>query len=218
MVDISLMDNLSEFVLNYPSWSHVILALGIVLQGELTVLLSMYLIANGDLTWFGFIAVSFVAFFIAETFLYFLGRYLKDTKTGEWLKRKIPYGEKIENYIQNNAVKVIVIAKFIIGSTIIVMFLTGWSQIKFKEFIKAQILSVAVWLPPISVLAYGLVYGLWYLKSTKVFSRVEIGIAIIAIIMLGGEYILKKIFKAGISLEEKAEKFGKTIEKNTKTP
>lgn len=213
-MDNSFIDNLGRLVLNYPTWTHIIIALGIMLQGELTVLLSMYLIADGDLTWSSFFLTVFGAFFVAETFIYFLGKNLRGTIAGQRFRQKIPYGDKIENYLKGSVFKVIIIAKFIIGSTIIVMFMTGWSGVKFKKFIQAQILSVLIWLPVISGLAYSFAYGLWYLKSIKVFQSIEIGLGIIAIIIIGSEYILKKLFKTGIVLETKAEKIGKAVEKN----
>ena len=209
-----MLENLGQLVLRYPSWSYAIIAFGIILQGELTVLFSMYLIADGDISWFGFIATALATFFIAETFLYFLGKNLRNTKIGEWFRQKIPYRNKIEDYIKKSVFKVLIVSKFILGSTIVVIFSIGWSGVRFKKFLKAHILSVVIWLPVVSVLAYSLVYGLWYLKSIEVFKNIEIGLAFIAFIIIAGEYILKKLFRGEIFIEKKAEELGKIIKKN----
>jgi membrane protein DedA with SNARE-associated domain len=108
--------------------------------------------------------------------------------------------------------KLLIITKFIPATNLMIIALIGWSKTKFGIFFKSYLKSVLLWFGSMAVLAYFLMSGLHYLRSSKIFKRVEIAILVIFVIIFAGEHVLSKILKKYAAVEEKAEVIGEAIE------
>jgi len=64
-----------------------------------------------------------------------------------------------------------------------------------------------------SAIAYFLMSGLHYLNSKRIFRQVEIVIAVVVVLVIFGETILRKALRKIATLEEKAESIGEIVEK-----
>ena len=207
----NFLDNLSQLVLHYPSWTYAIIGVGILIQGELTVLLSVFLVINKSITWTGFLIVAPAALLVAENFLYFASRALRHTRFGWRLYKKLKPRRKIQfylYYLKTNLTKLLITSRFLIATNFIILVLVGWSKTKFGKFFKSYFLSLLLWFGAMTLIAYFLISGLTYLKSEKLFRQIEIGIAIIVVLILFGEYLLRKVLKKAVSIEEKAGRLG----------
>lgn len=208
------LDSLGQIVLTHQAWSHYLIALGILLQGEVTVLVSVYLVINGSLGWLDFLVPAFLGILIGDYFLYFLGSRLRDTRFGWKMYKRLKQNKTAQfytYYVSQNLKKIIVLSKFLIGTNFIAMLAVGWTKVKFRKFFKAHLLAVASWLFGITIVAYFLVGGVYLLKAEKVFKQVEIGIAVVLVIMIGGEVFLKRMLGKALSLESKAKDLGEKL-------
>jgi|GEM_PF-909654 membrane protein DedA with SNARE-associated domain len=212
----NLLDGLGQLVMQYPAWSHAILGAGIILQGEVTIFVAVYLIINGNLTWPDFVMVTLGTLFVAEIFVYVLARVMRNTRFGWKYYKKLKPNKRIQHYIlylKTNMKKLLIAAKFLPGTNLVILLLAGWSKVRFGEFFRSYFTSVILWFFSMSAIAYFLMSGLHYLNSRKIFKQVEIVIAIIVVLIIFGENILRKMFRKIASLEEKAESIGDLVEK-----
>lgn len=205
----SLLDVLGQWVINNYSWRHVIIALGILIQGEITVLISVYLILNNYLGWGGFLLSIAIGLFVYEGFFYVLGRSLKDTPFGLRLEKKIPFNEKIHYYLNNHIDKFLILSKFIVYVNVGVIFLSGWMKYRFKSFIKNRIIANTIWLTVITTGAFFVIGGLSLLRLRQM----EIAILILLVLIFSWKHLLKKFLGKEIAIEKRAEKIGEAVEK-----
>lgn len=213
------MDNLVEHVGNWilqnPSWTDAILAIGIIIQGELTILLSVFLAINKNIGWDRFVIVTLGTLILGESFVFIVGKALRNTRFGWKLYRKNKGNKRIQTYtyyLKKNMGKLAIIAKFLPATNLAILLLMGWSRTKFREFLKVYIPAVVLWFASMTVVAYFFMSGLHYLRSTKILRNVEIGIVIVFILIFFGESILRKLLGKYASIEGKAEEIGNIIE------
>ncbi len=200
----TFFDSLGTLVVQYPAWSHWLIALGMALQGEITIFVSMYLIANRSLGWTDFLIPAFASVIIVDYFLYLLGRALRTTRFGWKFYKKIKAKRRTQwylYYVRENLNKLILISKFLLGGNIIILTAVGWAKTKFGRFARAHFLSVSLWLGCMIAIMYSMASGLFYLKSTASLKQVEIGIGIFVLIIFLGEYILKRALGKRVGFE-----------------
>lgn len=211
----NLLENFGHFIIAYPTWRFLILAGAAVIQGEFAVLLSLYLIQDGSLSWPVFITAVLSGLFVVESLLYFFGKTMRQTRLGWRWYYKIKGNRRLQIYtyfLKTNMVKIFVIAKFIPATNFIIIFLTGWSKTKVGLFFKVYFLSLLTWFVGITAIAYPFASGLYYLRATKVFRQAEIGLVIVFLLIFAGEYVLRKILRRASIIAEKSAVIGKVVE------
>jgi membrane protein DedA with SNARE-associated domain len=151
------------FALNFEGW-RVMALFGIIAAAEWT----------GDCMWFG------------------LGRKLRNTRFGEWIKRRMPGHKRAEGSLQRNSRRFLYLSKFAYGSAAFVAFSLGWTGMHFKTFAKNAAVAILIALPIVFLMAYGLFAGLSPLAALGQFRHVELLFlfGIIAFFVL--EYLLSK--------------------------
>ncbi len=209
-----LLDNLGQIVLTHQAWSHYLIALGVLLQGEVTVLVSVYLVINGSLGWLDFLIPAFLGILIGDYLLYFVGRLLRGTRFGWKAYKKLKQNKNAQfytYYVSQNLKKIIILSKFLIGTNFLAMLAVGWTKVKFGKFFKAHLLAALAWLLGVTLVSYFLAGGLYLLKAEKVFKQVEVGIVIILVLLIGGEVLLKKILGRSLTFESKMKDLGEKL-------
>lgn len=217
----SILDNLGQLIVQYPAWKYPLIAGGMILQGEVAILILVYLVVNQSLTWKEFILVGLSALFIGESLVYAGGKILRHTRLGWRIYKKIKPNRRLQFYffyLRKNLIKLFIISKFLPATNFVLFFLTGWTKTKWRQFAKSYLTSLFIWFTTMSIVAYFLVSGLYYLKVTRVFRQVEIGILILILIVFGVEYVLKRLLKKTVAIQEKAGVIGQLIEKEIKNP
>jgi len=203
----NLFAHAAAWVTQNPSWTDAILAAGILIQGELTILLGTYLAINGSVTWEQFFGTTLVALVLGELCVYAVGRALRLSRFG-WRFHHRKKGNKrtqfYTHHLKQDTGKLLLIGKFIPATNFLLIFLSGWTRIAFKDFFKAYLKSVLFWFGSIAVLAYFAMSGVHYLKSSNIFRDAEIGIVVVLLALFGGEFVLKKLFNRYEDKEEKA--------------
>ncbi len=212
LVDNYLFDVLGQFILNHYAWRHFIIALGVLIQGEITLLISMYLILNKYLGWGGFLLAVGISLFVYETFFYFLGRYLKDTPLGLKIEKKIPHYAKVQFHIHNNATTFLILSKFVVYLNLAILILSGWAKVSFAKFLKHRLTANAIWLLLNSVIYLLIASGFNLLRSAKIIHQLElVVVGIILLIIFGSKRLLKNLIKEEAVIEEKAEVIGEKV-------
>ena len=208
----NLLDILGGFALANPAWIKSIISAGILIQGELTTLLATHLIVESYLSWPRFLFSAMPALVIGETTLYAFGRTMRHTRFGWRMERRLKSNRRVQLYtrfLHSNAGRLFMVAKFIIGANFLVLFLAGWTEVRFGTFAKAYLKSAAVWFSTTVAASYGIVKGMHYLQ----FKHTELFILGVIILFFVGEYIIKLFMRKAAELESAAEKIGDTIEK-----
>ncbi len=209
------MEIAGSWITQNPTWTDAILGICMIIQGELTILLSMYLAVSGKITWIQFIVPTLGAIAFAEVFVYLVGKNIRNTRFGWRLSKKIKGNKKVQTYtyyLKQNMTKLLIVTKFIPATNLMIISLIGWTKTKFKDFFPSYIKSLLIWFFSMTAIAYFFMSGLHYLRSTKVFKQVEIGILLIFILIFIGEHFLSRFLKKYASVEEKAEFIGEAIE------
>jgi len=204
----SFTANLAALAGQNPLLAYFIIYLATIFVGNISAFVSFWIIAQANFGIWGFpalILAVFAADFTGDLLWYTLGRRLRDTKFGDWVKRHLPGHRKAEQVLKYHGKYWIYFSKFVFGSAPIVIFSIGWSGMRFKNFIRNSIYSILLWLPILIGLAYGLVSGLSPLYAIAAFRNFEwnffIGIVLFLflnfVVARGIAKLLKKIIKNG---------------------
>src|SRR3989344_2095013 len=189
------MTFLESFVLINPLIAYLILFGGMFIEGEIFFLTASIFALEGYLNLWWVAGVAFAGVIIGDVAWYYLGRYSKETRIGNWVSRKFEkhQGWLLEN-IQNHYVRLAFFSKFLYYVNRITPLLAGWQKMDFKKFLRVHIIAAAGWLG--FMLALGTFFGLIIsaVGLKVVLHRLYWVFLILAIVVIGGEYLLRKIF------------------------
>ena len=215
----SILDGLGQFILQYPAWAHFIIGASILIQGEIAILVSVFLIVSGKLSWGDFLLVAPTSLIIGETVIYFLGRMFRNTRFGwRFYRERIKPNKQYQfyfYYLRTHLTRLLIGAKFLIGVNILVLVLTGWTKTKFGTFIRSYIPGVTIWFVSITSISYFLMSGLSYLKTAKLLKEAEYGIILVVAVIFIAEFIVRRIINKRIPFQ-KEEKFIEEDESDAK--
>lgn len=202
-----LLENLGNFILAHYEWRHFLIAAGMFIQWEVTLVLSMYLIVNGFLGWGGFVIAIALGTAAYESLFYWFGRALGDTRFGRFIRRKIPQSERLEHILSAHANTLLFLSKFVAYLNSASILLSGWVRLPFRKFVKIRALANIFWFIVLGTITYFFVSGYKLIGYEKIFRNFElVAIAIIVLIIIGSKRIAKKFLWKKTILEEELEK------------
>ena len=210
----NIISGLTHFILQYPAWTHVILAAGILLQGEITVFAAVYLVVANSLSWGSFLLTTLGTVFVAETFMFFVGRFIRATRFGWRFSKRLKPNRRVQTYLyylKTNMKRFFIVGKFLPGTNLLVILLAGWARTPFRAFLRSYLASLLLWFGSMTALAYLFASGFRYLSSTNILQHAEVGIPIVVILILIGEYFLRKTLQRAGKIEEQAEAIGRIV-------
>ena len=158
-----------------PIAAYFIIYIATIFLGNISAFVSFWVIFEIHFGLIGLLCLVctiFLADMTGDLLWYSLGRALRDTRFGFWMETHLPGHAKIEATLQQKGRQWIFLSKFVFGFAPPVVFSIGWSGMEFKTFYKNSVLSITLWLPVLTALAYGIVSGLAPLAATN-FRRVE---------------------------------------------
>lgn len=195
----------------------MILGAGLLLQGELALVLAVSLIIGKHLSWMEFWATALISFISVEILVYIIGRIIRTSRFGWRLNRQLEENERMQKYkrfLHESATKLLVLSRFLVGANFIVLLLAGWSKVKFSKFFKAYFSGLLLWLIIMTGVIYGFLSGIYSIPGGNSFHKFEIGIAVVLVLLFAGEYMLKRTFKKFTAFENKAAALGKLVEEH----
>lgn len=204
----NLADALSNLIYQYPGWGYLIVGGSMLLQGEIAVLVLVYLVLRGALTWPQYIIPALTVVIFVETMVYVLGRNLRGMRIGWRWYRRIKTNKRVQiysYYLKKNIGKLMIIGKFLPAGSMITLLLTGWSRIKFWDFFRAYIASMLLWFSTMTVLAYFIMTGVTYLEKYESFHGTEFVLIAFFILLIGTEHFVRKSIHNKMRVEKEEE-------------
>lgn len=196
----NLSASIASFATLYPFLKYIIVGLITVIQGEVGIILSIFLFSHDRFGWLVFFGVALVTVVLYEVSVYCLGRALRGTKLGQKIESKIKNHEKIEKFLNENGNShIIALSKFVIYFSLAIVFLSGWTKMSFRRFIKLRLLGIVLWFIIMTTLLYALVSIFGMIAGEKLIKYLEefVLATVLVFIILSrfvGKLIEKKIF------------------------
>ncbi|MCX6758028.1 MAG: VTT domain-containing protein [Candidatus Nomurabacteria bacterium] len=169
---------------NHHTLAYVLIFLGLVFEGEVT------LIATGVLVYLGILNFWFSLAFIlvggiCKTFIgYYLGKILhkkwNHTRFLKYIEKKVSYA--MPRFDQRPFWSIF-FSKFIMGVNHIVIIFSGYKKVPLNTYLKAEIISTFIWAPVL--LSLGFFFGYTAINITK-----EIGQFLLIVILLFLAFVL----------------------------
>lgn len=205
-----ILEGLTQWVIDNPSGYYMVAFAGILINSAIVALISVYLVINNALSWTAYLIIILGGVTLLQAMLYLIGRVTRKTRLGWRLYYKMKdkkFFQFYSYYLKTNTTKILIFGKFLPIAPLIV-FTAGWYRVSFEKFIKTYLLGLTIWFLAMTSLFYFLISSLTYLQAKEVIKQVEILVTIIIVLILLGEYAIRKIIKKGINLEDAVKKFG----------
>lgn len=189
------MDFLQYFVTTSPALAYLVLFLGMFIEGEVFFITGAVFAIEGFLNWWILLGVTFVGVILGDIAWYFLGRYSKETRLGDWVQKKFSgYQYWLEENFETRYARLAFISKFLYYVNRITPLLAGWQRMEFKKFLRVHLIAGVGWLFTMFILGkfFGLIISA--IGINVVLSRLYWVFLILAAIVIGGEYLLRKMF------------------------
>lgn len=189
---------IKEFALFHANTAYIIIALGVLLEGEIVVIIAGIFAHLGSLNLLVIFLVAFVGCGIKSVVGYSLGRYLEKHHSHMLIVRR---AENRVNYFLPNFKKKpflsLYLSRFLIlGIYWFALVYAGYKKVKIKTFIKAELASFFTWVVVMLSLGYFFSY------TALSISRDVRKFFVIILIFLIAFFILEKIVAFFIELFE----------------
>lgn len=170
-----LLDNFAFFVSQNQFTTYLIAYFSVIFLGNIGAFAGFWLALSGALGKWGvalMVGVTFLADITADFLWYSLGNFLRNTRFGIFIENHLPYHKTIETNFKKYE-RWIFWAKFILFSNFAVIFLAGWTKIKFSKLIKISFLALLIWEPLLLFITYILTSSLTPLSAVSFFRQFE---------------------------------------------
>ncbi|OGI82795.1 hypothetical protein A3I95_00095 [Candidatus Nomurabacteria bacterium RIFCSPLOWO2_02_FULL_44_12] len=156
---------LSGFVESHQLIAYGLIFIGIVFEGEFFVISTGIFAHLGALNFW----VALIFIFAGGLGKTFLGYYIGTLINKKWHNAKfLQYIEKRVHYFlphfRRKPFWSIFLSKFIMGANHIVILFSGFSKVDYKKFIKAEVISTAIWAPGLLSLGYFFSYTAFHIS------------------------------------------------------
>ncbi|TSC81692.1 MAG: hypothetical protein G01um101420_889 [Parcubacteria group bacterium Gr01-1014_20] len=181
--------------------TYAALFLSTVIFGNISAFITFWLAFFGYFGPNGLIYLTitvFLAGMFSDMLWYLLGRTLRDTRFGNFLRNKFSRIKKLKDYINEDTLNWIFLAKFVSSTNAPFVFLTGWAKVSFKKFFRVSIFAIANWTILIMVITYLLKTTFSPIISIAILKSLEVLLIFGAIIFLVANYILGRLFRRGV--------------------
>lgn len=150
-----IVELLTGLVENHQVLAYAVIFIGLIFEGEI-ILISTGVLAHLGAINFNFALVFILAGGVLKTILgYYIGKHIHHrwhkTKFVQYLEHRV--GDVMPNF-EKKPFWSIFISKFIIGVNHIVIIFSGYSRVHYKTYLKAELLSTAIWAPLMLSLGY----------------------------------------------------------------
>ena len=146
---------LIHLVEHYQTLAYVLIFLGLIFEGEFTLISAGILIHLGALNLPLTVLLILVGSFVKTFYCYYLGKLIHEkwnhTKFLKYIEKRVYY---FLPHFQQRPFWSIFISKFIMWLNFSVIVFSGYSKINLKTYFKAEILSTIIWAPLLLILGY----------------------------------------------------------------
>ncbi|MCR4274661.1 MAG: VTT domain-containing protein [Candidatus Campbellbacteria bacterium] len=169
-----------QYLQTYHVFAYVLIFVGLLIEGELTLFLAAFLVHQGSLNFYDILAITLLGVFIGDLLWFLLGTNLSlSKKISAWVTRE---AGQFDHLFHAHIFKSLLITRFLYGLSRPTLIRMGMIGVPIKQFLEANIITTFVWSSVIWVLAYVLSASLF---STQHFlPRLEVGIALIIVVII----------------------------------
>lgn len=190
------MTTLETLISQHQALSYLIIFLGIAfIEADFFFLTGAIFADQKHLNWGALIVLGFIAVILGDVAWYCLGKYLRGTKIGPWLRGRFKnYGGWLNGGFMSNYKKIAFFSKFLYYVNRLVPFLAGWEGMPIRRFLDVHVGTGALWLTVMTTIGVSLGAIINLVGPRFVLERVWILFAFLAIAFIAGDHLLKKIF------------------------
>ncbi|MEK7219113.1 MAG: VTT domain-containing protein [Patescibacteria group bacterium] len=181
---IESIEWLRLFIAHYPYLEYLVIFLGAAFGGELVLLALGFLAAHNIVSVLPLIIFSFLGTFFSDTLWFFLGRtaIVKRMVMHRYANTTISVINKaIERVSKGSNLIALIIAKFLVGTRILLMMYVGTKIVKFKNFIYYDMIAISLWL--VVVIPIGFISGLGFTYLASILENIYAAVGFILLII-----------------------------------
>ncbi len=180
--------------------SYAVAFFGGLLAGEEVVMALAFMVANDILPLWVVFVFSFVGVLVCDSFFFLVGKLRIVRSLNRFEKIAHIYG-KLDSFIikfsRDSIFRTLLYTKFIFGTRLLTLVILGFRNIKFSEFLKADLFVVLVW--SIVVVGLGWFAGSSFKIIVNVFKSVQIALFFIILlaflVYIGKKWAEKRLIK-----------------------
>lgn len=176
---------LRVFIFHYPYLEYLVIFLGAAFGGELVLLALAFLAAQDVFSLHILVILSFLGTIFSDTMWFLFGRtvFIKKMTTYRYAENTISVINKVVSRLsKGNHLIALIIAKFLIGTRVLMMMYIGTQSIKFKHFIKYDLIATFVWL--LVVISIGFLSGLGFIYFADILENLYAAIGFVLFIIV----------------------------------
>jgi len=189
---------IKEIILNYPALQYLLIFFGTAVGGDFMLIGLAFLCAQGFLGMPALLFFSFTGTFFSDILLFLLAR---TTLLHNIISHR--YAHKTTSLVvasllrvgRGNHLMALTIAKFLVGTRLVIMMYADKTDIHFKKFLQYNACANLIWI--LAVVPIGLLLGLGYTYFSDIFKNIYAGIGIVfllLVLLVMGEMWLEKKF------------------------
>ena len=178
---------LRAFIFHYPSLEYIIIFLGAGFGGELTLFILGFLAAQNVISVYSLIIFSFFGTFFSDTIWFLLGRtaIIKNVIAYRYAHTTISIiNETMQRVSKGNHLITFIIAKFMVGTRILLIMYISAKNIQFQKFIFYNALAIFLWLVVIIPIGFLSGFGFAFLAEILENLYIAIGFILLVVVLL----------------------------------
>ena len=177
-----------------------LVALGVAFEGDGMLFTSAFLTAEGFFDVGDMMIIIFLSVILGDTIWFLIGRnYIRRFPRLVRLVNK--FAKPFDRHLSENPTRTLIFTKFLYGANHAMLLRAGMSEISYKKFIKADLVSIPIWITVVGGLGFFSAHTLHSARHYLKFAEISLALALIGFFVL--EYFLHKI---SVSAELEAEK------------
>lgn len=195
---IDSVEWLRVFIVDYPSLQYLTIFLGAALGGEVALFALSFLAAQGIISPYALVALSFFGTISSDSVWFLLGR----TKTAikiishRYANSTITaIAQAVKKVSRESHLLALIFAKFLVGTRIVMLLYISKTEFSFKQFICYNAVATVSWL--LVVIPIGFLSGLGFTYIAEVFHNIYAGVGFVFLILIIIVFLqiwLKKLF------------------------
>lgn len=163
-----------------------------IFLGEAVALVASFLAWNGAIAW-PVLFLSLLGGAIAGNMVWYeFGRWLRGSPFGSWITGKFRYHEIIERKLHENPRRIIFISNLVSGFSFSAIILAGWSRVPYGIFIRAALLSGAVWTLVFVAFGFFASSAIGYLQTAEYVKRAELLLLAFIVFVFLAQYLARR--------------------------
>jgi membrane protein DedA with SNARE-associated domain len=186
--------SITNFIEIHRFWGYVLLFFGIMIEGDMVLLLFSFLASQDYFRIDAVCLITFVSMTIGNNIWYEIGKKYGHTIFDVYGKMLISPKrlEKVKNILGKSNFQYIFLTKFIYGLNHIVIMMAGHQRKDVKKLMKVDMIGTVPWLLIVSTIGY--VFGYAFKTSRRLVREIGIAALVLLVVFILFEKTVNKVF------------------------